>query len=200
MSAAWSPRARHMPVDGVVAGVALRADEPAPIDAGLAIEHLVGRLDPVDLARGLCPESLGIGLPAGIDLAIAALGRCHGVSLVAFDCMRSSRACCGSRHLSRGQAATFGERLSASAFVITDPLFYAAAVPAVILLGLSKGGFSGLGLLSLPLMALVVSPVQAAAIMLPILIVQDVVRLGLSAHLGPAQRASSCSRAPPSAS
>jgi len=59
--------------------------------------------------------------------------------------------------------------------MITDPLFYAAAIPAVILLGLAKGGFSGLGLLSLPLMALTVSPVQAAAITLPILIVQDVV-------------------------
>jgi uncharacterized membrane protein YfcA len=59
--------------------------------------------------------------------------------------------------------------------VITDPLFYAAAIPAVTLLGLAKGGFSGLGTLSLPLMALVVSPVQAAAIMLPTLIVQDVV-------------------------
>src|SRR3712207_9533089 len=61
------------------------------------------------------------------------------------------------------------------AFMITDPLFYAVAVPAVTLLGLAKGGFSGLGMLSLPLMALVVSPVQAAAITLPILIVQDVV-------------------------
>ncbi|WP_240540101.1 sulfite exporter TauE/SafE family protein [Salinarimonas soli] len=59
--------------------------------------------------------------------------------------------------------------------MINDPLFYAAAVPAVILVGLAKGGFSGLGLLSLPLMALVVSPVQAAAIMLPILMIQDVV-------------------------
>jgi uncharacterized protein len=65
--------------------------------------------------------------------------------------------------------------LSASFCVITDPLFYAAAIPAVTLLGLAKGGFSGLGMLSLPLMALVVSPVQAAAITLPILIVQDVV-------------------------
>jgi uncharacterized membrane protein YfcA len=65
--------------------------------------------------------------------------------------------------------------LSASSRVITDPLFYAAAIPAVTLLGLAKGGFSGLGMLSLPLMALVVSPVQAAAITLPILIVQDVV-------------------------
>jgi uncharacterized protein len=66
--------------------------------------------------------------------------------------------------------------------MITDPLFYLAAVPAVILMGLSKGGFSGLGLLALPLMALVVSPVQSAAIMLPILIVQDVVTVWAYRH------------------
>lgn len=52
-------------------------------------------------------------------------------------------------------------------------IFYAAAVPAVILLGLSKGGFSGLSTLAMPLLALAMSPVKAAAIMLPILIVQD---------------------------
>ncbi|KRE16925.1 hypothetical protein ASE63_14540 [Bosea sp. Root381] len=56
-----------------------------------------------------------------------------------------------------------------------DLAFFAAMVPAVILMGLAKGGFSGLSLLSLPLMALVVSPVTAAAIMLPLLIAQDVV-------------------------
>ena len=56
-----------------------------------------------------------------------------------------------------------------------DLLFFAAMVPAVVLTGLAKGGFSGIGLLSLPLMALVVSPVTAAAIMLPLLIAQDVV-------------------------
>lgn len=66
--------------------------------------------------------------------------------------------------------------------MITNPLFYAAAIPAVTLLGLSKGGFSGLGLLSLPLLALVVSPVQAAAITLPILIVQDVVSVWAYRH------------------
>jgi uncharacterized membrane protein YfcA len=66
--------------------------------------------------------------------------------------------------------------------MITDPLFYAAAVPAVILLGLAKGGFSGIGALSLPLMALVASPVQAAAITLPILIVQDVVSVWAYRH------------------
>lgn len=59
--------------------------------------------------------------------------------------------------------------------MLLDGAFFAAMVPAVILMGLSKGGFSGLGLLSLPLMALVVSPVTAAAIMLPLLIAQDVV-------------------------
>ena len=59
--------------------------------------------------------------------------------------------------------------------MLTDPVFYALAIPAIILLGLSKGGFSGLGSVSLPLLALAISPVQAAAIMLPILIVQDVV-------------------------
>lgn len=57
----------------------------------------------------------------------------------------------------------------------TDLLFYAAAIPAVILLGLAKGGFSGIGVLAVPLMTLAVSPVQAASITLPILIVQDVV-------------------------
>lgn len=59
--------------------------------------------------------------------------------------------------------------------MILDPLFYLAALPAVLLMGLAKGGFAGLGLISLPLIAMVVSPVQAAAIMLPILIAQDVV-------------------------
>ncbi len=56
-----------------------------------------------------------------------------------------------------------------------DWLFYAVAVPAVVLLGLSKGGFAGIGALAMPMLALVISPVQAAAIVLPILIVQDVV-------------------------
>jgi uncharacterized membrane protein YfcA len=58
--------------------------------------------------------------------------------------------------------------------VITDPLFYLLALMAVILLGLSKGGFFGLGLMGLPLMSLYVPPLQAAAILLPTLIAQDV--------------------------
>ena len=51
--------------------------------------------------------------------------------------------------------------------------FYLMAIPAVVLLGLSKGGFSGLSSLAMPMMSLVSSPVRAAAIVLPILIVQD---------------------------
>lgn len=60
----------------------------------------------------------------------------------------------------------------------TDLLFYAAAVPAVILVGLSKGGFGGaLALMGVPILALVISPVKAAAIMLPIMIIMDLVGL-----------------------
>ncbi|PHY13379.1 hypothetical protein CSW58_06190 [Caulobacter sp. B11] len=59
--------------------------------------------------------------------------------------------------------------------MLTDPFFYAVAIPAVILLGLAKGGFAGIGVVATPLMALAISPVLAAAILLPILIVQDVV-------------------------
>lgn len=58
--------------------------------------------------------------------------------------------------------------------MIADPLFYLAAVPAVLLYGISKGGFAGgFGIVAVPLIALVVSPAQAAAIMLPILLVMD---------------------------
>jgi len=59
--------------------------------------------------------------------------------------------------------------------VITDPLFYLVAIPAVTLLGLGKGGFAGIGMVSTPLLALVVPPLQGAAILLPILIIQDAI-------------------------
>ena len=58
---------------------------------------------------------------------------------------------------------------------ITDPWFYAAAVPAVLVAGISKGGFGGgVGFVSVPLIAMVISPIQAAAVMLPILCLMDV--------------------------
>ena len=59
--------------------------------------------------------------------------------------------------------------------VVENLWFYVVAVPAVLLIGISKGGFAGgLGVLAVPLMSLTVSPMQAAGIMLPILCVMDV--------------------------
>jgi uncharacterized membrane protein YfcA len=64
--------------------------------------------------------------------------------------------------------------------MITDPIFYLLAIPAVFLTGLSKGGFGGaLGGTAVPLMAIAISPTQAAAIMLPILCVADLFGLRL---------------------
>ena len=65
---------------------------------------------------------------------------------------------------------------------ISDPIFYLAAVPAVTFLGLSKGGFSGTGLLATPLLALILPPLQAAAILLPILILQDIISVFVYRH------------------
>ena len=61
--------------------------------------------------------------------------------------------------------------------MIEDPWFYIVAVPAMLIVGLSKGGFGVLGLLPVPIMALAISPVQAAGIILPVLIISDIVAL-----------------------
>jgi len=71
--------------------------------------------------------------------------------------------------------------------LITDPAFYAVAIPAVLLAGLAKASGNGLGMLCVPLMALAVSPAVAAAVLLPILIAMDA--LGLWAWRGRADRA-----------
>jgi uncharacterized membrane protein YfcA len=66
---------------------------------------------------------------------------------------------------------------------IADPLFYALAVPAVLIAGISKAGIGGgLGVVAVPLMTLAISPVQAAAILLPILCLMDL--FGLYAYRG----------------
>ena len=59
--------------------------------------------------------------------------------------------------------------------LLGDPLTLAVTVVAVILVGLAKGGFAGLGALATPLLALVLPPATAAALLLPILIVQDAI-------------------------
>ena len=64
--------------------------------------------------------------------------------------------------------------------LITDPFFYAIAIPAVLLLGISKSGFgAGFGSLAVPMMALTISVPQAAAILMPVLLLMDV--LGMAA-------------------
>ena len=62
--------------------------------------------------------------------------------------------------------------------MLGDPWFYAVSVPAVLLFGIAKGGFGGgLAVMSVPLMSLVMSPLQAAAILLPILCFMDLMTL-----------------------
>lgn len=57
-------------------------------------------------------------------------------------------------------------------------LFYGLAILALLIAGIAKSGFGGgLGVLSVPLMALVISPVQAAAILLPVLCLMDIMNI-----------------------
>jgi uncharacterized protein len=56
-------------------------------------------------------------------------------------------------------------------------LFYAAGALAAFLVGASKGGLPMVGVLGVPIMALVISPVAAAALLLPVYIVSDMVGL-----------------------
>ena len=61
-------------------------------------------------------------------------------------------------------------------------MFLAVAMIAVTVLALGKGGLVGLGMIATPLLALVAPPVVAAALLLPILIVQDVVSVWSFRH------------------
>lgn len=57
-------------------------------------------------------------------------------------------------------------------------MFFAVAIPAVIFAGISKGGFgSGVAFASSSILALILTPGQALALMLPILMVIDVATL-----------------------
>jgi uncharacterized membrane protein YfcA len=58
-----------------------------------------------------------------------------------------------------------------------DVTFICIAALAALMVGLSKGGLSLLGAVAVPMMALVMSPVKAAALLLPIFVVSDWVGL-----------------------
>ncbi|MCE6958913.1 sulfite exporter TauE/SafE family protein [Cereibacter sphaeroides] len=58
--------------------------------------------------------------------------------------------------------------------------FWALAVTASVLVGMSKGGLPVVGMMSVPLLSLVISPVTAAGLLLPIYVVSDL--FGLYAY------------------
>jgi len=66
--------------------------------------------------------------------------------------------------------------------LIEDPWFWALALPAVALTGISKGGTGGGAAVATPLMAIVIPPATAAAIMLPVLCLMDIA--GIRGYLG----------------
>lgn len=67
--------------------------------------------------------------------------------------------------------------------MLSDPAFWAAAAAAILIAGVSKGGFGGgVGFMATPLLALASSATLAVAVMLPILAVMDLT--GLWAYRG----------------
>jgi uncharacterized membrane protein YfcA len=83
-------------------------------------------------------------------------------------------------HLRNSPPAKVHSRFDLPPFAILpqDPFFYLLAGLGVLIAGISKSGFGGAtGGLAVPLMALVISPPQAAAIMLPILLTMDAIGL-----------------------
>ena len=66
--------------------------------------------------------------------------------------------------------------------MFSDPLFLVTAIAAVLLVGLAKGGFSGIGMAATPLLALTMPPLQALAILLPILMMQDAISVWWYRH------------------
>ncbi len=61
--------------------------------------------------------------------------------------------------------------------LLTSSTFWIYGSLAVAAFGLSKGGFTGLAVLGLPVFALALPPLAAAAILLPVLMAQDMVTI-----------------------
>jgi uncharacterized membrane protein YfcA len=66
--------------------------------------------------------------------------------------------------------------------LFSDPLFLVTAFFAVLLVGLAKGGFSGIGMAAAPLLALTMPPLHALAVLLPILLMQDAISIWWYRH------------------
>lgn len=62
---------------------------------------------------------------------------------------------------------------------MADTVFLIVMGLAVVILGLSKGGFAGIGMASTPMVAAVSDPLTAAGLMLPIMLIQDPVAVFL---------------------
>lgn len=66
---------------------------------------------------------------------------------------------------------------------MTDPvLFWSAAIAASLFVGGSKGGLPIIALLSVPMMSLVMPPMQAAALLLPVYLISDVYGIWIYRH------------------
>ena len=60
-----------------------------------------------------------------------------------------------------------------------DLSFYLVVGVAVVILGLSKGGFAGVGMISTPMLALAIGPIAAAGFIFPILVIQDMIAVAM---------------------
>jgi len=65
-----------------------------------------------------------------------------------------------------------------ASYAIDTPWFWILQL-AALFIGMSKGGLPGVGMLSVPMLALVMSPLRAAALLLPIFILTDIVGVWL---------------------
>ncbi len=63
--------------------------------------------------------------------------------------------------------------MTAGGAVMDGMAFWTAAVVASLLVGMSKGGLPIVGILSVPVLSLVISPVTAAGLLLPVYVVSD---------------------------
>lgn len=58
-------------------------------------------------------------------------------------------------------------------------LYFALAALAAVLIGMSKGGLPIVGMMSVPLLSLFMSPLKAAVLLLPLFVISDAVGLWL---------------------